>query len=149
MQALPYPRNPCCWNPYLRKDRAPQLRTQRAPNPPEFAQSRFSCSKFGIGPAPHRVSRPFGPGTPEESEKESRKSPPECVPQSPERVRSGVSKESEKSESALLWDSGSTLFGLFQGFRARRARETLFGAGPILSRPNLHPHTETRPAIQE
>ena len=44
---------------------------------------------FAIGPAPHRVSR----NSPERVRKEY----PGPGPKSPERVRPGVSKESEKS----------------------------------------------------
>ena len=105
---------------------------------------------FAIGPAPHRVSRARNPGR---VRKESGKSTPGQGPKSPERVRPGVSNESEKSLKPDFW----TLFGLFEtpgrtlsgllgpwpgvvfpdsfrtlpGFRARRARETLCGAGPI------------------
>ena len=97
---------------------------------------------------------PFGPENPGRVRKESRKSTPGQGPKSPERVRPGVPKKSEKSPKpdfctlfGLFWDSGAhsfgdfwapapgysfgTLFGLFRASRARRARETLCGAGPI------------------
>ena len=107
-----------------------------------------------IGPARHRASRALWARNPERVRKESRKSTPGRDPQSPERVRPGVSKESEKSpkpEIRTLSDSfetpGRTLSGLWgsrpgglfrdsfrtlSGFRARRAREALCRAGPIL-----------------
>ena len=109
-----------------------------------------------IGPAPHRVSRARRTRNPGRVRPESRKSPPGRDPQSPDRVRPGVSKESEKSPKVGVLDSfrtllrlrgalfsglwGSRFGGLFRdsfrtlpGFRARRARETLCWAGPILS----------------
>ena len=98
---------------------------------------------------PHTGSPgPFGPGTPEESEKSPErvprgrapKVPKECAPESqksPKRVR----KSGFDSFRTLLRLRGA-LFGHFwgpapgysfrtlPGFRARRARETLCGAGP-------------------
>ena len=106
---------------------------------------------------PHTGSpAPFGPENPGRVRKKSRKSSPGQGPKSPERVRPGVPKESEKSPKpdfwtlfGLFWDSGAhsfgtfggpvpgysfgTFFGLFRGSRARRARETLCGAGSIAS----------------
>ena len=99
---------------------------------------------FAIGPAPHRVF-------PEESEKSPErvlqgrvpKVPKECGSQkTPKRVRkSGFRLFSDSFEtpgctlSALLGPSPGVLFPdsfrTLPGFRARRARETLCGAGPI------------------
>ena len=68
---------------------------------------------IAIGPAHTGSPGPFGPGTPEESEK----STPGQGPKSAERVRPGVSKESEKSLKpdfrtlfGLFWDSGAHSF---------------------------------------
>ena len=98
------------------------------------------------------LSGPLGP-EPRKSPKRVRKSTPGQGPKSAQRVRPGVSKDSEKS----LKSDFRTLFGLFRdsgahslgtlgpcpgvlfpdsfrtlpGFRARRARETLCGAWPI------------------
>ena len=104
-----------------------------------------------IGPAPHRVSRALRARNPGRVRKESRKSPPgweppasrKSAPRSLRRVRkSGFGLFSDSFETpgrtlSGLWrprpgDSFGTLFGLFRGSRARRARETLCGAGPIL-----------------
>ena len=108
--------------------------------------------KVAVGPAPQRVSRAIRARNPRRVRKESGKSTPEQGPKSAERVRRRVSEESEKSpkesESQVL-DSFRTLLrlrgalfhhfwgpapgalsGLFSGFRARSARETLCRAGP-------------------
>ena len=61
-----------------------------------------------IGPTPHRVSRALQARKPRKSPKESGKSTPGQGPKSPERVRPGVSKESEMSPKPDFW----TLFGL-------------------------------------
>ena len=102
------------------------------------------CLSARIAIAPHRVE---GPGTPEESGK----STPGQGPESAERVRPRVSKESEKSPKVMFSDSfetpGRTLsalsgpcpgvlfldfFRALPGFRAQRARETpVCGVGPI------------------
>ena len=103
---------------------------------------------------PHtRSPGPFGPGTPEESEKSPErvpwrrgpKVPKECAPESqksPKRVRKSGFRlflDSFETPGRTLWallgpcpgvlfpDSFRTL----PGFWARKARETLCGAGPI------------------
>ena len=111
--------------------------------------------KSAIGPAPHRVSRALRAREPRKSPKRVPKEYPgtgpqksrKSAPRSPKRVR----KESKTRwlldsfrtllglRGALFRDfwgpvpgySFGTLFGLFRGSRARRARETLCGAGPI------------------
>ena len=103
---------------------------------------------------PHTGSPgPFGPGTPEESEKSPErvprgrapKVPKECAPKSQKslkRVRkSGFTLFSDSFETPgrTLWAFLGTCPGVLfpdsfrtlPGFRARRARETLCGAGPI------------------
>ena len=70
---------------------------------------------------PHTGSPgPFGPENPGRVRKESRKSTQGQGPKSPERVRPGVPKESEKSLKpdfwtlfGLFWDSGAHSFGTF------------------------------------
>ena len=63
---------------------------------------------------------PFGHGTPEESEK-SPKSTPGQGPKSAERVRTGVSRESEKSpEGACPRGTLSGLLNTFKPFRSHR-----------------------------
>ena len=85
-----------------------------------------------LGPAPHRVSRVLRARNPGRVAKESRKSPSEQDPQSPERVRRGVSKESEKSPRPdfrtlfrLFSDSGEHSFGTL-GVLLRGALAGLF-----------------------
>ena len=103
-----------------------------------------------IGPAPHRVSRALRARNPGRVRKESGKSTPgqgpqkcpKSAPRSLERVRNltfGLFSDSFETPRRTLWallgpcpgvlfpDSFRTL----PGFRARRARETLCGAGPI------------------
>ena len=67
-------------------------------------------TSFAIGPAPHRVSRALRAQNPGRVRKESGKSTPGQGPKSAQRVRPGVSKESEKS----LKSDFRTLFGLFR-----------------------------------
>ena len=112
-------------------------------------------SRVAIGPAPHTGSPElFGPGTPEESEKnpERATSTPGQGPKSPQRVRPGVSKKSEKSLKpdfrtlfGLFGDSGvhslgdfwgpgpghsfRTLFGLFRGSRPEELGRPCVGRG--------------------
>ena len=113
---------------------------------------RVDGQRLQLAP-PHTGSPgPFGPEKPGRVRKESRKSTPKQGPKSPERVRPGVPKESKTClldsfrtllglRGALFWDfwgpvsgySFGTLFGLFRASRARRARETLCGAGPVAS----------------
>ena len=57
---------------------------------------------IAIGPAPHRVSWALRAWNPGRVRKESGKSTPEQGPKSAERVRPGVSKESEKSPKVRL-----------------------------------------------
>ena len=71
-------------------------------------RNRKDCNHPGLA---QRATGPFEPGTP----KESKKSPKGCPeasspgePQSPQRVRPGVRKESKKSLKLRFW----TLFGL-------------------------------------
>ena len=66
-------------------------------------------TSIAIGPAPHRVSQALQARNPGRVRKESGKSTPGSGPKSAERVRPGVSKESEKSPKVRF----ETLFGLF------------------------------------
>ena len=66
-------------------------------------------TRLAIGPAPQGVSRALRARNPGRVRKESGKSTPGQGPKSAQRVRPGVSKESEKSLKPDFW----TLFGLF------------------------------------
>ena len=103
---------------------------------------RFTPKLHGlaIGPAPHRVSRALRARNPGKFRKESGKGP-KSAPRSLERDFRLFS-DSFETPGRTLWallgpcpralffpDSFRTL----PGFRARRARETLCGAGPIAS----------------
>ena len=75
-----------------------------------FMDTQTFLIKLAIGPAPHRVSRALRARNPRRVRKESGKSTPGQGPKSAQRVRPGVSKESEKS----LKSDFQTLFGLFR-----------------------------------
>ena len=112
--------------------------------------SRFFGCRFALAP-PHTGSPgPFGPENPGRVRKESRKYTLGRGPKSPERVRPGVPKESKSQvldsfrtllglRGALFRDfwgpvpgySFGTLFGLFRGSRARRARRPCVGRGQL------------------
>ena len=112
--------------------------------------------KLHLGSAPPGTGSPgpFGPGTPEESEKSPERVPRGGTPRVPEECTAESEKSPKrvrKSGFGLFSDSfeppGRTLRGLWgsrpgglfrdsfrtlPGFRARRGRETLCRAGPIL-----------------
>ena len=138
----------------VRENRTP--RKKSAP-PPDKRQKNGTFLSLALRSAlPHTGSPgPFRPRTPEESEKSPErvprgrapKVPKECAPESqksPKRVRkSGFRLFSDSFEtpgrtlSALLGPCPGVLFPdsfrTLRGFWARRARETLWGAGPIAS----------------
>ena len=124
----------------------------------------FLCLALRSAPPHTRSPGHFGPGTPEESGK----STPGQGPKNAQRVRPGVSKESEKSlkpDFRALFGLRGALFGHFwgsfpgvlfpdsfrtlPGFRARRARETLCGVGPIASLAHVATHIASLPASRD
>ena len=104
---------------------------------------------------PHTGSPgPFGPENPGRVRKESRKSTPGQGPKSPERVRPGVPKESEKSLKpdfwtlfGLFWDSGAHSFGTFGALSQGTLSGLFSDSSGVDSSGVLRPEGPGRPCV--
>ena len=112
----------------------------KSPLQPSSSFLRYSETCLAIGPAPHRVSGPFGPGTPEESGKSPERVPgagPQKCPKSAPRSLKRVRKESESQildSFRTLSTLRGALFGHFwgpaPGYSFRTLSGLFWGFGP-------------------